>query len=749
MDFSYKIFRRLRTLKFLLFFFLIFSLKIYSIERGNESFKQEIEESIPFLISEFIARGLSFPHIDTNQPFWIQIRNPEYLSDIGSFYKAYGKIILDQIEVNYFHSKLSEIRKRDFLESYLRFKFKNSANIFHSSDPVQTFFDYVDRQDLESLKKFLQENQFSETEKTLVIIFLIHTNHFWQQVLGFIEDLSLNIHQELKNETFLYERKFDFLEYGTVLTSLVHELLIAGDLDLIDQVLKHKDIDWTVRNFLGETFLHFFMRSDVLNSNRNLKLQLDLVEKLFHKLPFLFKEKDQLGLNIFMLAFDSNHFIPMKLALEFVEALPVEEQKKFFANRDNYGRSVIDILFYNGNTDKSKSGIDWPNYLLQVMESLNIDTSGILYVNESKHPQLRQINALPYIRVSSFFWPYIEYFKAKWSGKEDQSWFYMNKNFDEEVIVTEEEIEEIRDVLSEIVQKIDFLESLRQKSLSALLMEKPVLSILSAIQKKDKKALMELGEKEKEYLELFIVLNEKNQNYPYLSLIEQNESLFHNPEQASFLTHFLNEAIIYNSLPAVEYLLESYFDERWFNAFVKDFEDVEIEDVKEDSDIQFFTVRYHSEKKLNLPFLIDLSSVISEYETLKKINLPFLIDPLSLALFVYASIPPHSPQKESAKRIIQLLAKYQDPGAYSKAFIRSTPMAWALGLGLLEEVEFFHEKQGVDIPEKFFVDIDGKLIAVNTFLSLKINSFLNLKKYVAKKMKEVEYKPACKEVFLH
>ena len=558
--------------------------------------------------------------------------------------------------------------------------------------------------------------------------------------MDFIEDLSLEIHQELKNEAFLYERKFNFLEYGLVLTSLAHEILITGDLDLTDQVLKHKNIDWTVRNFLGETFLHFFIRSDVLDRNMNLKLQIDLIEKLFHKLPFLFKEKDQLGLNVFMLAFASNRFIPMKLALEFVEALPVEEQKKFFASRDNYGRNVIDILFHNGNTDKSESGIDWPKYLLQKMENLNLDTSGMLYVNGSKklylngsqNPQPRQINVLPYIRISSFFRPYIEYFKTDRKGKRDQGWFYMEKDFDEELVFTEGGVENLRGILLETTKTIDSLESLRQKSLSALLMEKPVLSILSAIQKKDKKALMELGEIEKEYLNLFIVLNEESQDYTYSSLKEQNERLFYNPEQASFLTHFLNEAIIHNSLPAVEYLLENYFDEKWFNTFVRsfeDFEDGELENIKEDSEIQFFTVRYHSEEKINLPL--------------------FIVDPLSLSLFVYASLPPQSPQKESAKKIVRLLSKYQDPGAYAKAFIRSTPMAWALGLGLLEEVEFFHEKQGVDIPEVFFVDTNGNLIVVNTLLSLKINSFLNLKKYVEKKMEEIEYKPACKELFLH
>ena len=179
MDFAYKIFRRLKALKFLLFFFLIFSLKIYSIERDNEGFKREIKEHIPFLVSEFIARGLSLPHFNINQPFWLQIGNPEYLSNIGSFYKAYGKTVLDQVEVNYSHYKLSEIRRRDFLESYLKIKFKNSANIFRNSDPVQLFFDYVDRQDLESLKQFIQKNQLSRAEKTLISIYLIHTNRFF------------------------------------------------------------------------------------------------------------------------------------------------------------------------------------------------------------------------------------------------------------------------------------------------------------------------------------------------------------------------------------------------------------------------------------------------------------------------------------------------------------------------------------------------------------------------------------------
>ena len=688
-----------------------------------------MRDHIPSLISEFISRGLTFPHFNRNQPFWIQIGNPERLSDIGDFYKSYDRIILDQIEVNYFHYRLKQLRKEKFLKFYLRAKFNDRKNpqgadsFSGKPDPVRLFFDYVEREDLEALKSFIQGNQFSDSEKTLVAIFLIHTKRFSNQIMDFIKDLSLDVNQELKNEAFIYEKNFDFLERGTVLTSLAHELLITGDPVLTDRLLESENMDWTARNFLGETFIHFFIRSDVLNNRLNLKTQIDLMEKLLDKLSFLFKEKDALGLNSFMLAFQSNRFMLMKLSLEFVKKLPLAEQKTLLASRDNYGRNLIDILFHNGNTDKAASGFDWPQYIAKEMEKLSIDTRGRFYVNESKETRPRQINVLPYVRLSSFFWPYREYFKEKSAGAElsNPNLLYPEKLREE--VFGKKDSESIQNVLGEIVRTTDVLENLRQKTFSALMVEPSILSIISAIQKKDKKALTDLAEMEKKYLALFIRLKKGDSDYPSQSLREQSERLFYDPEQASFLTHFLNEAIINNSLPAVEYLLENYFDANWFKHFVRDFADLEPKNLK-DQQVLFFVLRYTK----------------SEGE---ERSMNFLIDPLSLALFVYASLPPYSEQKESAGKIIRLLSNYQDPGSYSKAVIRSSPMNWALGLGLLDEVKFFHEEKNVEIPEKLFIDVEGSLMAVDTVFALEINSFVNLRSYVTKNLEEAEFFSEC------
>ena len=750
--------------KALIVLFVLFSALSWSDFNFNESFDDEFKDySLLAITSEFIEQGLFFPAFDEQLSFWHQIGNPGQLSDIEGFYNKYGKMIMDQLKVNYFHYTLRSIRDMEFLKSYFEKKFStkklNGASASHNySDLFKVFSKYVEDKDLDSIKNFMEKHHFSKQEKALIVIVLMHTKQFNDQIVDFIKSLSLDINQTIKNQKFIY-KKFPFLRQNVVITSLAHELIATGEPSLIEQAFEDKSFNVRARTFLEENFIHFFIRSNNMVNERTVpELQSQSINMILKKInlsseeqtapginplvsapqsnnhPHLVNpalgERDSLGFNPLMLALQLNHTLFVNGILDFISKQQPSNvfdfRETMAKSRDNYDRDMIDIAVQNNN-------LELASQLMKVMGFLAEDIKNNLYIKQMENGRLGTINMLPYTRISPFFSYYIQEFLD----------FFKNQMFTVNELEDKEKIKQyqllLKDMLKDVAYKIDLWEHQRQKTISNLLRNKKSFSIVSAIQKRSRKALTDLDESQQEMLSAFIFLGEKDRSEiepveSFQKLTGNAQNLNYKGEKRTAVTHFLNEAIIYSSLPAVEYLLESYFDKNWFKAFIKN--NVEIMNLELDPFSFFFTNRtelrwYRENKKL--------------YET----GVDLIIDPLSLALFTYASIPSENTQmKQSAQKIIRLLSNYQNPGMYSNTKISSSPMGWAIGLGLLEEVRFFKEEKQVEIPTNVNIQLDDHIIVLGSVYATEVNEFINLQDYLIPYLEEDPVSD-CERTFLH
>lgn len=675
---------------FILLFVMPSSLS-WSNPNFNEKLDREFKDTLPTIISEIIERSLSLPSFNNEMPFWHQIGNPEQVF-IEDFYANSNSIVMDQIKEGQFYQKLHSMRDIKFLKSYFTKKFsKNKANAVsrftHNLEFLKLLSEHIENKDLNSIKSFMEEHRFSKTEKILTIVILIHKQRFNDQIFNFIKDLSLDINQTIKNNHFIYSH-FPFLKPNIAITSLAHELIATGNSSLIQKVLEDKIFDPNIKTPLGENLIHFLIRS-------NLKSQTQSIHLILNQFSHLIKEKDLMGLTPLMLAAQWNNRIFIDETLSFILNKNSDlSLKDILTERDPYGRDLIDIAVYNNH-------LELASHLMKTADRFSIDMKSNLYAIKPESNQLVITNKLPYIQISPIFFSYIENLQN----------IFKQISFEEEPPIDEKELQKLNSLKKDVI-KIDSWEQQRQIVISQLLKEKNFFSVISAIQKRSKKALIELDEQEKQILNLLISLKENTseskerkpqENDPIL-IPENIKNSTYQENKPIILTHFLNEAIIYSSLPAVEFLLENHFNKKWFKLSV-------------------------------------------EYDAT---NTSFIIDPLSLALFTYASIPHENKKlKKEARQIIRTLSKYQNPENYPNSKIYSSPMGWAISLGLLDEVKFFHEERDAEIPEQFIIGLDDKAIQIDTLISTEIHDFLLLRKYILENQFSEGLVSKCEQVFIN
>ena len=690
------------TIKLFIVLLLFSPFPSLSIPNFNKKLDEEFKNTIPILTSEMIEIGLSLPEFNSDAPFWYQIRNSEQLPDIEGFYKSSDPMIMDQIKEGYFYYKLDSIRNIEFLKAHFIDKFFRDHRTFiddNDSDFFKFFIEHINEKDLNSIKDFMKKYRFSKTEKILTIIALIHTNRFGNQILDFIKNLSFDINQTVRNNGFIYKH-FDFLKHNIVITSLAYELVATGDPNLIKKVGEDKSFNPNIRPPLGENLIHFFIRS---NSNRisqsdQFSTPSIAISSLINQFSYFLNERDLIGYTPLMTAVQCDDLISIKEILSFASSPSSHlNLTDILRDRDYYGRSLIDIAFYNKN-------LELASHFMQITDSPLIGMTSNLYVIKPESNQLTATNKLPYMHISPIFSSYIE---------NIQTMLEQNINYEIEPS-NKKEIDELKNSLNILRKKsseIDIWEQQRQTLISQLLKERSIFPIIPAIQKKSEQALVQLSEQEKQLLGLLTSLEEGQPVFHEMEFQKQNQLLTPQsredltpPKNTTILTHFLNEAIIYNSLPAVKYLLENVFDRKWFKFFIEN----------------------------------------------DQTNVNFIIDPLSLALLAYASIPNEDEQvKKDAKQIIRVLSDYQNPAIYPNAKIYSSPMGWAITLGLLDEVQFFHEKKFVDIPEGFVIGINNVKMEMETLLATELHEFLFLRKYILENQDPEDTISYCEQIFMH
>lgn len=669
---------------------LLLSSPSWSNPNFNEKLDNEFESARHIFTSEMIGKGLVLPKFNNKLPFWLQIGNSEQLPDIEGFYERSDPIIRDQIKENFFYLQLNSMRDIELLQAYFIDKFSKNHRTFTSDnnlDFFQLFNEHINEKDLNSIKDFMEKYSFSKTDKILTAIVLIHKQRFNDQILDFIKDLSLDINQTVRNKGFIYKH-FHFLKPDIVITSLAYEFIATGNPSLIKKVGGNKDFNPNIRPPLGENLIPFFIRSNGMNQQSNqVSTPSIAISLLINQFSYFLNERDLMGFTPLMTAVQWNDRIAIDEIISFISSgVSPFELEDILKDRDYYGRDLIDIAFYNDN-------LKLASHLMEIAKLLSIDMTSHLYTRRPDNKQLIATNKLPFIHISPVFLSYIE----------DIQQIILEKNTDyEEGPIDQKEMEETNILLNDLKKEsaqIAVWEQERQILISQLLKERSGIAVISAIQKKSKQALTELSELEKELLGVLISIEEGQPVFHEKESLKQNQMLIpqsregvHQGNNITILTHFLNEAIIYSSLPAVQYILKNWFDEEWFKLFVES-----------------------DQTKVN-----------------------FVIDPLSLALFVYASIPDEKKQlKKEAKKIIRILSKYQNPEIYPNARIYSSPMGWAISLGLLDEVKFFHEKRLADIPESFVIGADDVFVEVKALLPTEIHNFLSLKKYMLKNQHDI------------
>ena len=692
--------------------------------------------------SGILEENFYLPPFNRRKPFWTQIGNPYRIPDIESFYNRSNGIILNEFKEHYLHSRLAEIRSPFFLQTWLQEKFDRWAKIgrtnegfefyrpnsfdrafseemFYRNHPqpvkelLQAFEEALENKDLDSIKDWVLKNRFSPFEKFLITVLLINTGDFNNHIFDFIRDIGLDINQGFVAGDFAPINTFYGLYPSSFVNSLAYEILATINPDMIQALLSAGLFPSERQNPLRENPLHFFVRAAAERKAEIKPGQLEQASRIMiENFHHLMEEKDLIGFNPLMIAarWGLESFISQ--SFEFMSSQGPRAQQILigaFSQKGPWGRDSVDIALDSRHFRLAAHIIEWRS-------RLSVTSGAGRYAGEAPRGSL---NKLPYIRTSPVLLSILDMLQAHLSAyfKElSEKGTAIPVIPDQKPFIIFGRLGHITDLIEAGI--LDIWERERHTVVTELMNDPVFFSIFSAIQKRTPQAIDSLDAKAKDLLNQVFYFDkepgafEKNPDgRQKMTLRREDHSsqvLWSAPaglNGITILTHFLNEAVIHSSLPAVRYLLENHFDRLWFENFVEG----------------------------------------------RPQGRVFAMDPLSLSLFVYSSLSSSEEGlKSSARQIIRLLADYQDPSKLPNAKTASTPMGWALSLGLLDEVRFFHEEKNAPVPESVgihFKDIHPQTLQIETVMIVDGNNFENLREYIMKVQPELGQKGACRRIF--
>ena len=661
----------------------------------KKQFEDEFSKPAKDIVFSTLKKGIFFHQWERQLPFWEQLENPDPISNIEDFLNYYYQIIIDEIRVSLFHKNLNTIRSIDFLNSYLQFVDTNTQWNKSKKDSQHPLTTFIINGNLNGIIDFMKNRELSHIEKLLVFITGLHSRQFDDQILNFLDLLQLDINQTVKVKDFR-GFAFSYLHPSAVVTSLGYEFIASSSPELIEQLLEKTSFNHNIKNFLLENPLHFFIRSGKFQ-NRETKSYSQSVNLLLNRFFGLSRKKDLFSFSPLMMAaqLQDKVFID-EASLHSLSNSPQQEQtyhidlwanrvspieqinqnflakKSLWTEKDRYGRSLIDISFENNH-------IDLAYEIRKIIDQLSVKLKESLYEERARQKKPLFPNQLAYIRISPVLLYYIEGYESLMRHPDT-------------VIFDQEAGQTLQEIKNDVMDKVDRWELARQKILADLLKQPLFFSIYSAIQKHSKKAMENLDAKAKQSLTLAFALKQDHSSSlkkEPSKAMDLTQDVSTSSSDAFFVLHFLNEAIILNSLPAVEYLLENHFTKKWFQLFIE--------------------------------------TNVGGYKT--------MIDPLSLALFAYLAVPEEERERKSkAEQIVRSVAAVQNPNFRPNAAIHSSPIEWAIALGLLDMLQFFHEEKGIEIPETVTIGLNQRAVEFNLPVLTEINSFFKLSNYIDSKL---------------
>ena len=687
-------------------------------------FENEFGPSLNALSSERLGDLLTIPPFDPGISFWLQIGNPHRITtDLETFYSAFNQITLSEIKESYFHGQLMKIRDFEFLKLYFNAKFDGASqapkpepytghrsSAFYSAQASGAFYNppgerakrflkplsaALENKDLNAIKNWVLNTRLTLFEKSLVAIVLIHTGDFNDHIFDFIQEIGLDLNQAVRAEGFIGVNMFSALEPEAFVTSLAYEILATLNPAAIEKLLSDPTFKFEGQNPLQESPLHFFVRSAAkpkagIDQRSLAQACLIALERLYP----LIEKSDLFGFNPLMIAARRLHEPFINQSFELLRRRPEQSEAfvRAFLKKDPYGRSLADIAHENGYAPfASRIAYKITQTILLNQESSNLQNHP-LFIEHLEYAGKKGpggSNRLPYIRMAPALFYYIEGLRIN----AQNGFIDINESF-------------LDHIAKRHLMLSDIWELYRQYVVASLMREPDFFTVFAALQKRSRSAIDNLSQDIKNLLQYSFYLtevpshNKKPEKFSLQYENYNNKALPQGQSSIRTITHFLNEAIMHHSVGAVSWLLENHFDKQWFQEFVEG----------------------------------------------RPAGRTFLIDPLSLALLAYVSLPEEDKErKASARQIIRLVAEYQDPSKTPNGSIAIAPMGWALSLGLLDEVRFFHEEKQIPIPSsiKIIFSSEGRELDIETSIALSIAPFLRLREYVAPKLQLGEGEDSC------
>ena len=128
------------------------------------------------------------------------------------------------------------------------------------------FFNFLNEASPQQINDFINKNNFTQTFAILTVIFLINENRFGEDIFDLIKLLDLSVNDTLNFADLNSQANIHFHEGDinpdNVITTLSHQLAATRNLKIIQKLVKDKNYDPTIKNYLQENILHAFIRTN-------------------------------------------------------------------------------------------------------------------------------------------------------------------------------------------------------------------------------------------------------------------------------------------------------------------------------------------------------------------------------------------------------------------------------------------------------------------------------------------------------